>query len=120
LLGTGGAKTHDRTLRNLHDRDRIKEKPDQGMRQAVAAGAGFIGLEPNFVRRGIATTTVELQDQVQGPRRVTQNEGRKSTRPGQASCLTGPDQRTKLLQRLLQHSVATNLSRRNSLLFQDF
>ncbi len=32
-------------------------------------GAGFIGLElvENFVRRGIATTVVELQDQVLPP-----------------------------------------------------
>jgi SAM-dependent methyltransferase len=36
--------------------------------------------------------------------------GRKATQPGEATCLTGPHQRTNLLQRLLQHSVATNLS----------
>src|SRR5476649_2305053 len=57
------------TLRNLHDVDRIKEKVDHGVRQAVVVGAGFIGLElvENFVRRGIATTVVELQDQVLPP-----------------------------------------------------
>ncbi|MHB1560993.1 MAG: FAD-dependent oxidoreductase [Isosphaeraceae bacterium] len=54
------------TLRDLRDVDRIKERVDQGARQAVVVGAGFIGLElvENFVRRGIATTVVELQDQV--------------------------------------------------------
>ena len=54
------------TLRNLQDMDRIKERVDQGVKQAVVVGAGFIGLElvENFVRRGIATTVVELQDQV--------------------------------------------------------
>ena len=42
---------------------------DQGVKQAVVVGAGFIGLElvENFVRRGIATTVVELQDQVLPP-----------------------------------------------------
>jgi NADPH-dependent 2,4-dienoyl-CoA reductase/sulfur reductase-like enzyme/rhodanese-related sulfurtransferase len=57
------------TLRNLQDMDRIKAKLDQGVRQAVVVGAGFIGLElvENFVRRGIATTVVELQNQVLPP-----------------------------------------------------
>jgi NADPH-dependent 2,4-dienoyl-CoA reductase/sulfur reductase-like enzyme len=57
------------TLRNLHDVDRIKEQVDRGVRQAVVVGAGFIGLElvENLVRRGIATTVVELQDQVLPP-----------------------------------------------------
>ena len=57
------------TLRNLQDVDRIKERMDQGVKQAVVIGAGFIGLElvENFVRRGIATTVVELQDQVLPP-----------------------------------------------------
>jgi NADPH-dependent 2,4-dienoyl-CoA reductase/sulfur reductase-like enzyme/rhodanese-related sulfurtransferase len=57
------------TLRNLQDMDRIKAGLDQGVRQAVIVGAGFIGLElaENFVRRGIATTVVELQDQVLPP-----------------------------------------------------
>lgn len=54
------------TLRNLQDVDRIKERVDLGVKQAVVVGAGFIGLEliENFVNRGIATTVVELQDQV--------------------------------------------------------
>jgi NADPH-dependent 2,4-dienoyl-CoA reductase/sulfur reductase-like enzyme/rhodanese-related sulfurtransferase len=57
------------TLRNLQDVDRIKEKVDQGVRQAVVVGAGFIGLElvENLVRRGIDTAVVELQDQVLPP-----------------------------------------------------
>ena len=57
------------SLRNLQDVDRIKERVDQGIRQAVVVGAGFIGLElvENFVKRGIATTVVELQDQVLPP-----------------------------------------------------
>ena len=57
------------TLRNLQDMDHIKERVDQGVKQAVVVGGGFIGLElvENFVRRGIATTVVELQDQVLPP-----------------------------------------------------
>ena len=57
------------TLRNLQDVDRIKQKVDQGVKQAVVVGAGFIGLElvENLVRRGITTTVVELQDQVLPP-----------------------------------------------------
>jgi NADPH-dependent 2,4-dienoyl-CoA reductase/sulfur reductase-like enzyme/rhodanese-related sulfurtransferase len=57
------------TLRNLQDMDRIQAKLDQGVRQAVVVGAGFIGLElvENLVRRGVKTTVVELQDQVLPP-----------------------------------------------------
>jgi len=57
------------TLRNLQDVDRIKDRVDQGVKRAVVVGAGFIGLElvENFVRRGIAVTVVELQDQVLPP-----------------------------------------------------
>ena len=57
------------TLRNLQDVDRIKQRIDQGVKQAVVVGAGFIGLElvENFVKLGIATTLVELQDQVLPP-----------------------------------------------------
>src|SRR5450631_94558 len=57
------------TLRNLQDVDRIKQRMDNGVRQAVVIGGGFIGLElvENFVRRGIATTVVELQSQVLPP-----------------------------------------------------
>ena len=57
------------TLRNLQDVDQIKACIDQGVKQAVVVGAGFIGLElvENLVRRGVATTLVELQDQVLPP-----------------------------------------------------
>ncbi|MGA8347904.1 MAG: FAD-dependent oxidoreductase, partial [Isosphaeraceae bacterium] len=57
------------TLRNLQDVDRIKDRVDRGVKRAVVVGAGFIGLElvENFVRRGIAVTVVELQDQVLPP-----------------------------------------------------
>src|SRR5271166_198770 len=57
------------TLRNLQDVDRIKEQVDKGVKQVVVVGAGFIGLElvENFVKRGIAVTVVELQDQVLPP-----------------------------------------------------
>lgn len=57
------------TLRTLQDMDHIKKSIDGGVRQAVVIGAGFIGLElvENLVRRGVATTVVELQDQVLPP-----------------------------------------------------
>ncbi len=57
------------SLRNLQNVDRIKTRIDQGVKQAVVVGAGFIGLElvENLLRRGIATTLVELQDQVLPP-----------------------------------------------------
>lgn len=57
------------TLRNLQDADRIKQRLDAGVQQVVVVGAGFIGLElvENLVRRGVAVTVVELQDQVLPP-----------------------------------------------------
>lgn len=57
------------SLRNLQDVDAIKKKVDQGIKQAVVVGAGFIGLElvENLVRRGVAVTVVELQDQALPP-----------------------------------------------------
>jgi NADPH-dependent 2,4-dienoyl-CoA reductase/sulfur reductase-like enzyme/rhodanese-related sulfurtransferase len=57
------------TLRNLVDVDRIKAAVDRGVTRAVLVGAGFIGLElaENLLRRGIATSLVELQDQVLPP-----------------------------------------------------
>jgi NADPH-dependent 2,4-dienoyl-CoA reductase/sulfur reductase-like enzyme/rhodanese-related sulfurtransferase len=57
------------TLRNLQDVDRMKQRIDQNVKNAVVVGAGFIGLElvENFVKLGIATTVVELQDQVLPP-----------------------------------------------------
>ncbi len=57
------------TLRNLQDTDQIHEALDRGAKRAVIVGAGFIGLElaENLVRRGVAVTVVELQDQVLPP-----------------------------------------------------
>lgn len=57
------------TLRNLQDVDRIKQRVDQHIGRAVVVGAGFIGLElaENLVRRGVATTVVEMQDQILPP-----------------------------------------------------
>lgn len=57
------------TLRNLQDMDRIKAAIDNGVKQAVVVGAGFIGLElvENLVGLGVSTTVVELQDQVLPP-----------------------------------------------------
>ena len=57
------------TLRNLQDTDRIKERADRGVKQAVILGGGFIGLElaENFVRRGMATTVVEKNEQILAP-----------------------------------------------------
>ena len=54
------------TLRNLQDTDHIKHWVDHGVKQAVVIGAGFIGIElvENLVKLGIATTMIELQDQV--------------------------------------------------------
>ncbi|WP_254508642.1 FAD-dependent oxidoreductase [Anatilimnocola floriformis] len=57
------------TLRNLQDMDHIKAIVDQGAKQAIVIGAGFIGLEmvENLVHRGVQTTVVELQDQLLPP-----------------------------------------------------
>jgi len=62
------------TLRNLQNVDRIKQQVDVTVQNAASAravviGAGFIGLElvENLVRRGLAVTVVELQDQVLPP-----------------------------------------------------
>jgi NADPH-dependent 2,4-dienoyl-CoA reductase/sulfur reductase-like enzyme/rhodanese-related sulfurtransferase len=57
------------TLRNLQDMDRIKATIDQGVKQVVVVGAGFIGLElvENLVGLGVSVTVVELQDQVLPP-----------------------------------------------------
>jgi NADPH-dependent 2,4-dienoyl-CoA reductase/sulfur reductase-like enzyme/rhodanese-related sulfurtransferase len=57
------------TLRTLRDMDRIAAALDGGARRAVVVGAGFIGLElvENLLRRGVATTVVELMDQVLPP-----------------------------------------------------
>src|SRR6478609_6195314 len=57
------------TLRNLQDVDRIKERVDGGVTQAVLLGGGFISLElaENLVRLGVATTVVEKNDQILTP-----------------------------------------------------
>ncbi len=57
------------TLRNLQDTDRIRAEAITGMKDAVVVGAGFIGLElvENFLRLGIRTTLVELQNQILPP-----------------------------------------------------
>ncbi|MBL9125097.1 MAG: FAD-dependent oxidoreductase, partial [Planctomycetaceae bacterium] len=56
-------------LRNLVDTDRIHQLLDRGVQSAVVIGAGFIGLEmaENLASRGVATTVVELQEQVLPP-----------------------------------------------------
>ena len=57
------------TLRNLQDADRIKERMDQGVQQAVLLGGGFVSLElaENFVRRGILTTVIQKSEQILTP-----------------------------------------------------
>ena len=55
------------TLRNIADVDRIKAATtDSKLSRVVVIGAGYIGLEmvEQLVKLGIATTLVELQDQV--------------------------------------------------------
>ena len=57
------------TLRALEDIDHIKAGIDAGLKRAVVVGGGFIGLEfaENLVHRGVATTIVELQQQLLPP-----------------------------------------------------
>ena len=57
------------TLRNLQDTDAIKAVLDRNIKSAVMIGGGFIGLEmiENFVKRGIATSLIEHNDQVLPP-----------------------------------------------------
>ncbi|MGH8826736.1 MAG: FAD-dependent oxidoreductase [Jiangellaceae bacterium] len=57
------------TLRDVADVDRVTERLEAGVRQAVVIGAGFIGLEvaENLTRRGIAVTVVERAGQVLPP-----------------------------------------------------
>jgi NADPH-dependent 2,4-dienoyl-CoA reductase/sulfur reductase-like enzyme len=56
------------TLRELRDADRLHSAAKDAKR-AVVIGGGFIGLEmaENLVHRGIATTVVELADQILPP-----------------------------------------------------
>jgi NADPH-dependent 2,4-dienoyl-CoA reductase/sulfur reductase-like enzyme/rhodanese-related sulfurtransferase len=57
------------TLRNMQDMEAILAVVRGGASRAVVVGGGFIGLElvENLVRRDVATTVVELQDQVLPP-----------------------------------------------------
>lgn len=57
------------TLRTMQDTDAIKSVLDQGAREVVVIGAGFIGLElvENLIRLGVRTTLVQLQDQILSP-----------------------------------------------------
>ncbi|VTT96837.1 -disulfide reductase : Sulfurtransferase OS=Pirellula staleyi (strain ATCC 27377 / DSM 6068 / ICPB 4128) GN=Psta_1619 PE=4 SV=1: Pyr_redox_2: Pyr_redox: Pyr_redox_dim: Rhodanese [Gemmataceae bacterium] len=57
------------TLRNLQDVDRIKATVDAGAKRAVLLGGGFINIElaENLVRRGVAVSVVERNNQVLTP-----------------------------------------------------
>lgn len=57
------------TLRNIEDMDRIKAVVDQGVKQAVVIGAGYIGVEmaESLRHRDIAVTLVELAEQIMPP-----------------------------------------------------
>ncbi len=57
------------TLRTLQDTDAIKAQIDNGAKQAVLLGGGFISLElaENFIRRGVTTTVVEKNQQILTP-----------------------------------------------------
>ena len=56
------------TLRELRDADRLHASAKDAQR-AVVIGGGFIGLEmaENLIHRGVATTVVELADQILPP-----------------------------------------------------
>jgi NADPH-dependent 2,4-dienoyl-CoA reductase/sulfur reductase-like enzyme/rhodanese-related sulfurtransferase len=56
-------------LWTLPDMDRIKGLVDAGMKRAVVAGGGFLGLEvaENLRQRGIAVTLVEMSPQLMPP-----------------------------------------------------
>jgi len=64
----GADAAHVYTIRDLRDADRLHEAV-QNAKQAVVIGAGFVGIEmaENLVHRGIATTIVELADQILPP-----------------------------------------------------
>ena len=57
------------TLRTMQDTDAIKSMLDQGARDVIVIGAGFIGLElvENLISLGVRTTLVQLQDQILSP-----------------------------------------------------
>ncbi len=54
------------TLWTIPDVDRIKERVDGGVKNAVVVGGGFIGLEvaENLVKRGVEVTLVEMLPQL--------------------------------------------------------
>jgi NADPH-dependent 2,4-dienoyl-CoA reductase/sulfur reductase-like enzyme/peroxiredoxin family protein/TusA-related sulfurtransferase/rhodanese-related sulfurtransferase len=54
------------TLWTIPDVDRIKDRVDSGIKDAVVVGGGFIGLEvvENLVERGVNVTLVEMLHQV--------------------------------------------------------
>ncbi len=56
-------------LRNIPDMDRILKALNEGAKNAVVVGGGFIGLEmaENLVRRGLKVDLVEMLDQVLPP-----------------------------------------------------
>ncbi len=57
------------TLRDLQDADRLLDVVTKGAKHAVIVGGGFIGLEmaENLINRSIATTLLELGDQIMPP-----------------------------------------------------
>ncbi len=57
------------TLRNIEDMDVIKTIVDQGIKQAVVIGGGYIGVEmaENLRHRGLGVTLVELAEQIMPP-----------------------------------------------------
>lgn len=57
------------TLRDLQDADRLLDVVTKGAKHAVIVGAGFIGLEmaENLINRSVATTMLELGDQIMPP-----------------------------------------------------
>lgn len=79
------------TLRHMQDMDRIRAAVDQGVKQAIVIGAGFIGLElvENLVHRGVKVALVELQDQILPP--------------------LDKEMTTPLMDALKQHGVAVHL-----------
>lgn len=58
-----------RALRTVPDVDALRAMVDEGARNAVVVGAGFVGLEAAEAlrRRGLRVTLIELADQVLGP-----------------------------------------------------
>jgi len=57
------------TLRNVDDMDRIKSVADEGARNAVVIGGGYIGVEmaENLKEKGLEVDLVEMMDQILPP-----------------------------------------------------